>query len=206
VITAEIDAATLKAPEWRQGGTARVSLEHERGAAAPIVQEFAIAPGQRTFSVLETGGGTLPPGRYVIRMAITAQGGAVPLQTVADVMVPNAAAMIGSSGLVFRRGPTTGLQYVQTADARFQRTERLRFEVPRLSPEGTSSARLLSRNGQLLPITATLTEREDDRLRARIIVADLTLAPLAQGEYVLEVQIDHDGKTERAVYAFRIVP
>jgi hypothetical protein len=68
------------------------------------------------------------------------------------------------------------------------------------------SARLLNRNGQQLPLTVTLTERVDDKLQTRLIVADLTLAPLAQGEYVLEVVVERDGKKDIATYGFRIVP
>jgi hypothetical protein len=40
----------------------------------------------------------------------------------------------------------------------------------------------------------------------RLIVADLTLAPLAQGEYVLEVAAEGNGKKETASFGFRIVP
>lgn len=204
-ITTEIDAAVMKTPEWEQGGRVRVSMEHERGGAAPIIKELALEPGQRSFSMLEAGD-ALPPGRYVIRLALTPKGGTLPLQTTADVTIPAKAAFMGSTGLASRRGPATGLAYRPTADARFQRTERIRFEVPRLAADGTVTARLLSRNGQPLPLTVALSERTDEQLQLRMIVADLTLAPLAQGEYVLDVALEKDGKTERATYAFRIVP
>jgi hypothetical protein len=205
-ITSEIDAATLKTPEWQKGGTARVSIEHETGAAAPVIRELSLAAGQRTFELQETGNGALPPGRYVIRMSVTPSGSALPLQTTVDVTVPGATATIGRNGLAYRRGPSTGLQYVATADARFQRTERIRFEVPRFAADATVAARLLNRNGQPLPLAVTLTERTDDTRRLTVVVADLTLAPLAQGDYVLEVTAEKDGKKETAAYAFRIVP
>ena len=205
-ITTELDAATLKAAEWQQGGTARVSIEHETGAAAAIVKEVTIEAGQRTFALHETGGGSLPPGRYVVRMSLTPAGSSLPVQTTVDVIVPDAGALIGKTGFAFRRGPSTGLSYVPTADSRFQRTERIRFEVPRFSAEATVSARLLSRNGQPLPLTVALSDRTDDAVNLRVVVADLTLAPLAQGEYVLELTAEGNGKTETAAYGFRIVP
>ena len=114
--------------------------------------------------------------------------------------------MIGSGGLAARRGPSTGLQYNATADPRFLRTERIRLEVPRLSAEGTVTARLLNREGTALPLTVGLSERVDEARKLRLIVADLTLAPLAQGEYVLEVAIEQNGKKESVPYGFRVVP
>lgn len=205
-ITSELDAATLKAPEWQQGGTARVSIEHETGAAAPVLKEVSLKAGQRTFELHETGDGSLPPGRYVIRLSVTPSGSMLPLQTTVEVTVPDAAALMGRNGLAYRRGPSTGLQYVATADARFQRTERIRFEVPRLAADAKVAARLLDRNGQPLPLAVTLSERADVAQRLTLAVADLTLAPLAQGEYVLEVTAERDGKKETAAFGFRIVP
>ncbi len=133
-LTAEIDAATLKSAEWEQGGRARLVVEHERGAAGAIDKEITLAPGQRTFSAHE--GAELPPGRYVIRVSLFPKGSSLPLQTTADVVVPAEAALIGSNGQVSRRGPATGLEYHPTADARFRRTERVRFEVAKLADSG----------------------------------------------------------------------
>jgi hypothetical protein len=169
-------------------------------------REVTLAPGQNGFTLDETGGGALPAGRYVLRVSLTAKGSSLPLQSTIDVTVPEAGGLLGATGLASRRGPTTGLQYVATADARYRRTERIRFEVPRFSDDGTVSARLLSRDGQPLPLTVATSERIDEASKARFVVADLTLAPLAQGEYVLEVAVAKEGKTERAVYGFRIVP
>ena len=204
-MTTEIDAGILKTPEWQQGGSARVTIEHSRGQVAPIQRDLTLEPGQRSFNLDEVGDGALQAGRYIIRLSVTPRGGSLPLQTSLDVTVPDTSALLGSNGIASRRGPTTGLQYVATADTRYQRTERIRFEVPRLA-EGTVSARLLSRNGQPLPLNVAVSERVDDATKVRYAVADVTLAPLAQGEYVLEVVIAKDGKTERAVYGFRIVP
>jgi VWFA-related protein len=205
-LTTELDAGIAKAAEWQQGGTARVLIDHTGGATAPIVRDVTLKAGQRTFSVEETGGGALPAGRYVIRLSVLAKDAALPLQTTVDVTVPEAGALLAANGLASRRGPSTGLQYVATADARFQRTERIRFEVPRLTTDGTVTARLLSRAGQPLPLTVSLRDRADEASKQRFVVADLVLAPLAQGEYVLEVAIEKDGKTERAAYGFRVVP
>jgi VWFA-related protein len=203
-VTAELDAATLKLPEWAAGGRARMSLEHERGSAAPIEVDAPIAAGQRTLTITQPATGSLPPGRYVIRLQLTPADSSVPIQTTAEVIVPESGALLSQTGIASRRGPSTGLQYLPTADARFRRTERVRLEIPRLTSEGIVSARLLSRDGQPLPLTVTVGERLDGQ--ARLIVADLALAPLAQGEYVIEVTLDHMGKQESATYGFRLIP
>jgi VWFA-related protein len=204
-LTAELDPATQKLAEWTRGGRARVLFEHDRGAAAPIEVDIKLEPGQRMFTMTQPATGALPPGRYVIRLQLVPEGSTLPLQTTADVSVPETGALLPSSGIAARRGPSTGLHYVATADARFRRTERLRVEVPRISAEGVVNARLLGRDGQPLPLTVTVTERVDQN-QQRLIVADLTLAPLAQGEYVLEVSVDSGAKTESATYGFRIIP
>ena len=205
-MTTEIDAGIFKGAEWQQGGNVRVMIEHSRGQAAPIQRELTLEPGQRSFNLDEAGDGALQAGRYIVRLTVTPKGGTLPLQTSVDVTVPEPGALLAAGGLASRRGPATGLHYVATADTRYQRTERIRFEVPRLSAEGTVAARLLSRNGQPLPLAVTVSERVDDATKIRYAVADVTLLPLAQGEYVLEVTVANDGKTERAVYGFRIVP
>jgi len=205
-ITSELDATALKSGEWQNGGQARVTIEHETGGNGRVEVDVALEPGQRAFSVSQPAGVALAPGRHVIRLQVTPKGGTLPLQTTADVVVPEPGALISQTGLASRRGPSTGLQYQPTADARFRRTERLRLEIPRVSAEGTLTARVLGRDGQPLPLTLTLSERQDEPRHVQFVVADLTLAPLAQGEYVLEVTVERDGKKESSTYGFRIVP
>jgi VWFA-related protein len=205
-LTSELDASVLKLPEWQQGGRAQVFFDHESGAAQPVQVEVALAPGQRTFNAIPPDGVALAPGRYVIRLHLTPKGGTLPMQTTVDVTVPAGTALLSQSGLAARRGPSTGLQYVATADARFRRTERVRLEVPRVAAAGTVSARLLGRDAQPLGVAVTLSERVEDNGQLRMIVAEVALAPLAQGDYVLEVTVEDGGRKESASYAFRLVP
>ena len=133
-------------------------------------------------------------------------GGTTPLQTTTDAFIPDRDWLIGSSGLTARRGPSTGLQYVPTADARFRRTERIRLEVPRSPGEGRPSARLLARDGKALNVAIALSERADADSGQRMLVADVTLAPLAQGEYAVAITVEQGDRKESATYAFRIIP
>jgi hypothetical protein len=94
---------------------------------------------------------------------------------------------------------------VPTADPRFRRTERLRVEVPVASDTVTGTGRLLTREGQPLQVVVTVTTRSDDKSN-QVVVGEAVLAPLAAGEYVLELSLTKDGKTEVVGYGFRLVP
>ena len=76
--------------------------------------------------------------------------------------------------------------YVRTANPRFTRSERVRVEIPAKTP-AVASARLLDRRGAPLALAPTVGNRADDSDGRRWIVVDLSLAPLAQGDYVIEI-------------------
>jgi hypothetical protein len=78
--------------------------------------------------------------------------------------------------------------------------------VPRGAADGEAAARLLGRDGQALNVGIAIGERTDAASAERFVVADLLLAPLAQGDYVLEVTLAHGDKKESATYGFRVIP
>ena len=121
-------------PEWLSGGTLRLTFEPERTAGSTTTaqshtQTIAIEPGQRSI-VIPGSERPLTAGRYAVRAELTARNGRLPIQVTTFATVPADAAEVGTGGLAARRGPSTGLAYVATADPRFRRTERLRLEVP----------------------------------------------------------------------------
>lgn len=204
----ELDPATAKQPDWLSGGTVKVTYEPERG----VVQKesrpthtvtLALEPGQRSLTV-EGPEEALLPGRYSVRAELMPRSGRVPLQVTTFATVPPNTVAIGTGALALRRGPSTGLAYIATADPRFRRTERLRIEVP--TADGvTGAGRLLTREGQPLQVVVTTTTRVDVKGQ-HLAVGEAILAPLAAGDYVLELALTKDGKTEPVAYGFRIVP
>jgi hypothetical protein len=40
----------------------------------------------------------------------------------------------------------------------------------------------------------------------RLLVVDVALAPLAQGEYAVEIAVEQGERRETATYAFRVIP
>jgi hypothetical protein len=103
-----------------------------------------------------------------------------------------------------RRGPSTGLAYVKVTESRFRRTERLRLEVP--IPQGATNAagRILTSQKQTLPLVVAYSTQQ---INGKTVgVADVVLAPLAIGEYSLELSYDVSGQKESVAYEFRIIP
>jgi len=202
----ELDAATMKQPEWMTGGTLRVSFDPEAGGAEkPPLMTVAIEPGQRSVTI-DRPGDPLPPGRYTVRAEVAPRGSRSGSQVSTVVEVLTAEAAIGSSALAYRRGPSTGLAYVPTADARFRRTERLRIEVPIKGDGIAATGRILTRTGQPMPLTVTYQPRRDDTSGRSFGQAEVILSPLAAGEYVLELTFAAGGKDHPVAYGFRIIP
>jgi hypothetical protein len=137
---------------------------------------------------------------------LTPRSGRLPIQVTTFTTVPADTAQVGTGGLALRRGPSTGLAYVGTADPRFRRTERIRLEVPLIGEGFAGTARLLTREGQATAIIVSFTERTDEKTSQRFGVAEMALAPLAEGDYVLELLLMKDGKSDIVSYGFRIVP
>jgi VWFA-related protein len=206
----ELDAATTKQPEWLSGGTLRLTFLSDSTAGSgdaglSHTMTVAVDPGQRSVLVNATDR-PLPPGRYSVRAELTARNSRLPIQATTVATVPADTAEVGSGALASRRGPSTGLAYIPTADPRFRRTERLRVEVP-LAGEGfAGTGRLLTREGTATALAVTFSSRADAATQQQFGVADVALAPLAEGEYVLELTLAKNGASEVVSYGFRIVP
>jgi hypothetical protein len=201
----ELDAATLKEPEWITGGTARLTFQPESAPSASRTVTVAIEPGQRSI-IVDSGSERLAAGRYSVRAELTARNTRQPIQVTTTATVPDDASEFGTGLLASRRGPSTGLAYFGTADPRFRRTERLRVEVPLAAAGIAGQARVLTREGQSTPLNVTFAERVEEPTQRRFGVAEVTLAPLAAGDYVLELSLARDGKAEVVSYGFRIIP
>jgi hypothetical protein len=106
--------------------------------------------------------------------------------------------------IVLRRGPTTGIKYLPTADLQFQRTERVRLELPSVAAVTATSGEVLDRNGKPRPLKVTTTTRTEAGITWAS--AELNLAPMAPGDYVLKLKAESGGKSEEVATGFRLVP
>ena len=206
-ITVEIDRATMAAPEWAKGAAVRVEVgPADMTSAERQVETGTLEAGKRVYAVRQPARDLLAPGRYQVRAQVTAQGARMPLTLSTVVTVPAKDALLGSAAVASRRGPGTGRLFEPTADARFRRTERLVVETPIIASDATLTARLLNRMGQPMAVPVALAERLDESLQLRVSLAEVVLAPLAPGEYVVEVAAAKGTATSTVTYGFRIIP
>jgi hypothetical protein len=112
-------------------------------------------------------------------------------------------ALIGKP-LLFRRGQSSGPGWVATTDLRLRRTDRLRVDIPTAAALEQMAAALLDRTGKPLAFPVALAERTETGVR--YVSGDIALAPLAIGDYLLEITRRDPAGDCSAIIAFRIVP
>jgi VWFA-related protein len=199
-IVGEVDYRTRKELSWSAGATADITVVAANGADV-MNKSLEIAPGQGTFTMRVPEAGGLAPGEYAVRIRVKPnQDGGLPISDTARVIVPEKSTRLGEA-VMWRRGPTTGPRYSMTADPRFQRSDRVRLEHA-TTATGAATARMLDRSGNPLSVPVQVTEREDASGEFRWLVADATLAPLAPGDYAVELTLDET----KVVTAFKVVP
>ena len=199
-LVGELDYRTRKELAWTAGAQAEVAVIGSDGREAASLT-IALPAGEGSFAVRLPEDGALAPGEYGVRVRLAPEtGGDLAMTDTIRLIVPDQAAAIGEA-VLWRRGQTTGPRHVRTADPRFQRSERLRLEMP-AAAGGTAVARLLDRAANPLQVPVTVTERTDATTGIRWVIADATLAPLAPGDYAIEVTLGD----ARQVTGFRIVP
>jgi VWFA-related protein len=104
---------------------------------------------------------------------------------------------------VFRAAASPRAVPQRAADPVFRRTERVHLEWPVDAAGDARGARLLNRQGEALPVPVAVSERvEGDRT---VLTADLQLAPLAPGDYVIELSTTRGGKTTQQWLALRVI-
>ena len=106
--------------------------------------------------------------------------------------------------IIFHRGPATGNQ-VQPANGRvFPRSERIRMEMEADSGAPVWTGVLLDRNGTRTAVPVTTGERSDASTGQRWLTADITLAPLGPGDYVVELATTAGNEQKKTLVAIRV--
>ena len=106
--------------------------------------------------------------------------------------------------LIFHRGASTGNQ-MQLAPARiFPRSDRLHLEMEAAAAAPAWTGALLDRNGTKTAVPVTVGERTDSGSGQRWLTADVTLAPLGAGDYVIELTSTAGTEQRRTLVAIRV--
>jgi len=199
-VVGELDYATRKDLAWSAGATADIVVVAASGADVATTS-VDIAAAEGTFAVRVPDEAVIAPGEYAVRVRVqaTAEPG-LPMTDTARLIVGDQPSSLGEP-IMWRRGPSTGPRHLVTADPRFQRSERIRLELA-ASGAGTATAQMLDRLGKPMQVPVQVSERVDASGAFRWIVVDAILAPLAAGDYAIEVTLEEG----RQVGTFRLVP
>jgi VWFA-related protein len=106
--------------------------------------------------------------------------------------------------LMFHRGPSTGNQSQPAAGRVFPRSDRLRLEMEATAQAPVWTGALLDRTGNKTAVPVTTSERTDAATGQRWLVADVTLAPLGAGDYVIELTAADGGEQKRTLVGIRV--
>ena len=195
---------------WVAGEVLGPRDEFARGGALNIVRQGGVTeggvigtlkPGERSFLTKLTV--DTPPADGAtsvdIDVKVTPAGQATPLTQVVKVSIdPNAL-----QPMPFKRGLSTGNRLLPAASFEFSRTDRLQLQVPLTSGAKPGTGRFLDRAAQPLQIPVQVGEKTDEDGQ-RWLVADAVLAPLAPGEYVIELSFTNGGGERKVLTAIRV--
>ena len=132
-VVGELDYATRKDLMWSAGAKAEIVLV--AGDGTEIVSTRPTFRRARGLSRAHSGNRRHRARRLRPSSARAARhGSGLPVTDTARLSVPATAAILGEP-VMWRRGPSTGLKHLVTADPRFQRNERVRFEMATAAKE-----------------------------------------------------------------------
>jgi hypothetical protein len=193
-VTAELDAAVAATPEWAEGGEAQAFVRNAKGDTVTS-GKAALPKGARTVEI-EVPVVEGMAGDVKVQVRISGNGALARYTDTTSVALDAMPAGWGAPRLS-RRGPSTGIAWVPTADPRFRRQERLRVSVGVGTEAGPVTGTLLDRQGRPINVPVKV-----DQTAPEALVAELVLAPLAVGDYVLAL----GGGPKRLLVPLRIVP
>ena len=197
-VIVEIASREIESGGWGRGGNVVLTVSPKTDGAAAIQAKGTIAENTRS-TVIKVPLAAASPSGWRLRVRISGVAGQI--EDEMDVM-PAATALVGEP-TVFRAGASPRAPLQPMADFQFRRTERVHVEWPAQRTMDNRSARLLNKLGEPLPIEVPVTEKPDGAGFA--IAVDVGLAPLAQGDYVIELTATAGAEKVQKLLAFRIV-
>jgi len=105
---------------------------------------------------------------------------------------------------LFHRGPSTGNRLEPAAARIFPRSDRVHVELEATPDSPAWVGALLDRNGTKTAVPVTVGERTDAAAGQRWLTADVTLAPLGAGDYVIELVTTAGTEQRRTLVAIRV--
>ena len=195
-VIVELAGRELDGGRFKDGAPVTVTITPAKAGAATITVDGRLEPGARGTAVTAAIPGA-EGDAYRVRAAVTSPD--EPLRADLDVRVVGPS-LVGEAVVSRSASPRAPLRPV--ADFQFFRSERIHVEWPVLRSLDSPAARLLGRNGGALPVPVALSERADGE--HIVVAADLTLAPLVAGDYLIELTAGSKDDRVTKLIAFRV--
>ncbi len=194
-VVAELSAQQVDRGALRGGGTLDVTVTGAGGAAVGSATVVVSANARSVVADVD-----VPAGTDAVTVVAKMRGQDVVFDARAEV-AQETARVLGSPR-VYRATPSSRSPLLPVAGFDFRRTERVHLDFAIAGPLDGRKARLLGRSGQPVAVNVTLTERDVDG--ALMLAVDVLLAPLAPGDYVLEVSGTKGGVTDTRLIGIRV--
>jgi len=194
-VAIELPASVAARESWRDGATVQAVAARSGGATATATTEM---PAGARAAVATVPVGDASPGTW--QVVVQAAGRDARLERRIEIVAP-VARLVGDA-LAWRAASSPRAPLRPLVDPRLTRVERLRVEWPLVAAVDSHVTRLLDRAGK--PLGQPLPSSAADTA-APAIVVDVPMAPLPEGDYVIELVATRGEESERRLLAFRIV-
>lgn len=194
-VVAEVSAALAEAGKWMAGGDLQVTV------STPAGEQLTTARARLSASTRSTGVKVaVPAGPGPWHAQLRLKNGDDILETTAVVpaLPASGTASLLSAPSVYRAAPGPRSPLAPVADFLFRRTERVHVEWQVSAATDTREARVLDRAGNPLPLQVTLAEKDG------VLAADVNLAPLGPGDYVIELKVAGGAQNAKVKLAIRV--
>jgi VWFA-related protein len=193
----ELSSSQLSGGAWTKGGDVSVDVRTATGDRAGQATGAIAAGGRSTLLTVPLSGGAGP-----WRARVVATAGQTSIDEAIEIAAPVPGGLVGAP-IFYRATPSPRSPVRPVADRQYRRTERVHVEWPLGEPADRRTVRVLDRRGQPLNVNAMVAEQE--RPGGRAVIVDVILAPLAEGEYLIELTVGGGTNETRELVAFRIV-
>jgi VWFA-related protein len=195
-LVAEIPSARIESGQWAQGGDVEADVTGPSGESLGTAKGRIEPTARGAVLAVPLPAGAAGPWRVNVKVS----AGTERLEEGATIESAAAGPLLGEP-IAYRAAPGPRSPIRPVADFQFRRTERVHVEWPVKKPLDQRQARLLGKNGLPLAVAVTLTETPN----TPALAADVNLAPLGPGDYVIEVTAGSGAAAETKFLAIRVV-
>lgn len=193
-VVAEIAASAIEAGRWKQGGEVQVLTSFANGRS--VSGTGRIVPGLRG-AVVRLDVGTDPgPWQAMVRV----RGDGEPPHSDSITITRSTGVLLGDP-IGYRAAAAAAAPFGPLAAFSLRRTERIRLEWPLVKRIDSHTVRLLDKKGQPLDVRVVSAVGGAE---GKTLSAEINLAPLAIGEYLIEVSATAGAVVERKLVAIRV--